>query len=148
MYNNNYNNRNTNSRWENNKQNNLTKYSKDMDKLKYAEEVMDFTSKENNKKEKQLTSNQMRIILSLFVNVKNELEQKEIEEELSKEELYKIKYIKVKLIYQISRTGLEEFFRNSYLGNMIDDVITRKDFYNVVDYVEALVAYQKYYFKK
>lgn len=147
MYNSNYNNRNTNSRWENDKQNNLTKYSKDMDKLKYAEEVMEFTSKENNKKEK-LTSNQMRIILSLFVNTKNELEQKEIEEELTKEELYKIKYIKVKLIYQISRTGLEEFFRNSYLGNMIDDVITRKDFYNLVDYVEALVAYQKYYFNK
>ena len=147
MYNNNYNNRNTNSRWENDKQNNLTKYSKDMDKLKYAEEVMKDISKGNNKNEK-ITNNQMRIILSLFVNTKNELEQKEIEEELTEEELYKIKYIKVKLIYQISRTNLKDFLKKSYLSEMLNDVVTRKDFYNLVDYVEALVAYQKYYFKK
>ena len=116
-----------------------------MDKLKYAEEVMKDIS--NNKKD-QITSNQMRIILSLFVNVRNELEKNGKEEKLKEKELYKIKYIKVKLIYQVARVNLKEFLKKTYLNEMIDDVETREDFYKLVDYVEALVAYQKFYMSK
>lgn len=141
-----YSNNQKNYNWKGNVEvNSLTKYSKDMDKLKYAEEVMKNIS--NNKKD-QITSNQMRIILSLFVNVRNELEKNGKEEKLKEEELYKIKYIKVKLIYQVARVNLKEFFKKTYLNEMIDDVETREDFYKLVDYVEALVAYQKFYMSK
>lgn len=141
-----YSNNQKNYNWKGNVEvNSLTKYSKDMDKLKYAEEVMKDIS--NNKKD-QITSNQMRIILSLFVNVRNELEKNGKEEKLKEEELYKIKYIKVKLIYQVARVNLKEFLKKTYLNEMIDDVETREDFYKLVDYVEALVAYQKFYMSK
>lgn len=141
-----YSNNQKNYNWKSNVEvNSLTKYSKDMDKLKYAEEVMKNIS--NNKKD-QITSNQMRIILSLFVNVRNELEKNGKEEKLKEEELYKIKYIKVKLIYQVARVNLKEFLKKTYLNEMIDDVETREDFYKLVDYVEALVAYQKFYMSK
>lgn len=141
-----YSNNQKNYNWKGNVEvNSLTKYSKDMNKLKYAEEVMKDIS--NNKKD-QITSNQMRIILSLFVNVRNELEKNGKEEKLKEEELYKIKYIKVKLIYQVARVNLKEFLKKTYLNEMIDDVETREDFYKLVDYVEALVAYQKFYMSK
>lgn len=141
-----YSNNQKNYNWKGNVEvNSLTKYSKDMDKLKYAEEVMKDIG--NNKKD-QITSNQMRIILSLFVNVRNELEKNGKEEKLKEEELYKIKYIKVKLIYQVARVNLKEFLKKTYLNEMIDDVETREDFYKLVDYVEALVAYQKFYMSK
>lgn len=146
MYNN-YQTRNSH-RWENENQDNLTKYSKDMDKLKYAEELMKNISQVKGKNSDKITSNQMRIVLSLFVNVRNDLQRKEKIEELAEDELYKIKYIKVKLIYQISRMNLKDFLKKSYLNEMLDDVKTREDFYNLVDYVEALVAYQKYYMNK
>ena len=127
-----YSNNQKNYNWKGNVEvNSLTKYRKDMDKLKYAEEVMKDIS--NNKKD-QITSNQMRIILSLFVNVRNELEKNGKEEKLKEEELYKIKYIKVKLIYQVARVNLKEFLKKTYLNEMIDDVETREDFYKLVDY--------------
>lgn len=124
--------------------NNTIPYEKDMDKLKYAEEIMKNMKNERNK----LTTNQMRIILSLFVKVRNELEKNITNNELTQDEIYKIKYIKIKLIYQAARMGNKDFIRNSYLEKMIDDVENRQDFYKLVDYVEALVAFQKYYVGK
>lgn len=121
--------------------NNTIPYEKDMDKLKYAEEIMKNMKNERNK----LTTNQMRIILSLFVKVRNELEKNITNNELTQDEIYQIKYIKIKLIYQAARMGNKDFIRNSYLEKMIDDVENRQDFYKLVDYVEALVAFQKYY---
>lgn len=124
--------------------NNTIPYEKDMDKLKYAEEIMKNMKNERNK----LTTNQMRIILSLFVKVRNELEKNITNNELTQDEIYKIKYIKIKLIYQAAIMGNKDFIRNSYLEKMIDDVENRQDFYKLVDYVEALVAFQKYYVGK
>ncbi len=119
-------------------------YEKNMDKLKHAEEIMKNMKNEKN----SLTTNQMRIILSLFVNVRNELEKNRMNNELTEEEIYKIKYIKIKLIYQAARIGIKDFIKRSYLEKMIDDVDNRQDFYKLVDYVEALVAFQKYYIGK
>lgn len=127
-----------------NKENNLTKYDKNMDKLKYAEEIMKDIGY---KTKREITSNQMRTILSLFIHVKNDLEKNE-NEELNEEELYKIKYIKIKLIYQVARIGCKDFLEKTYLNEMLDDVKTKSDFYKLVDYVEALVAFQKYYVNK
>lgn len=124
--------------------NNAIPYNKDMDKLEYAEKIMQNMKNERN----SLTTNQMRIILSLFISVRNELEKNIMNDELTEEERYKIKYIKIKLVYQAARTGIQDFIRKSYLEKMIDDVNDRQDFYKLVDYVEALVAFQKYYIGK
>lgn len=130
--------------YNNNTNNNTIIYKKDMDKLKHAEFIMKEMKNERN----QLTTNQMRIILSLFVNIRNQLEKNRMKNDLNEEEKYKIKYIKIKLIYQSARMGNKKFIRDSFLEYMIDDVNTRKDFYELVDYVEALVAFQKYYIGK
>lgn len=124
--------------------NNTIPYEKNMDKLKHAEEIMKNMKNERN----PLTTNQMRIILSLFIKVRNELEKNITNNELTQDEIYQIKYIKIKLIYQAARMGNKDFIKNSYLEKMIDDVENRQDFYKLVDYVEALVAFQKYYVGK
>lgn len=115
-----------------------------MEDLKRAEEIMKEMKNMPNKRN-SLTTNQMRIILSLFVSVRNELERNIMSNDLTEEEIYKIRYIKIKLVYQAARVGIQKFIKDSKLEEKIDKVNNRQDFYKLVDYVEALVAFQKYY---
>lgn len=127
--------------------NDIMPYDKNMDKLKLAEEIMKKMSIEKSAKNK-ITTNQMRIILSTFINVRNKLEKNSMNNELTEEEKYEIKYIKIKLIYQAGRMEKKQFLNNTHLTEMIDDVNNREEFKKILDYVEALVAFQKYYVEK
>lgn len=121
----------------------LEPYSKDMNKIAHAENIMKNLRYDRN----AITSTQLRIILGFFVQVKNSLE-KNSGNELTKEEKYKIEYIKVRLFYQIAKAEKRDFLEQTYLEQMLNDIETKEDFSKIVDYVEALVAFQRFYINK
>lgn len=94
----------------------------------------------------KITANQLRNILSVCVNVKNQLDRNN-NETLTNDEINIVKYAKIKLIYQVAREGNKEFFSNAQLEERIDYIKTKKDFDDFLKYIEALVAYHKFYDK-
>ncbi len=118
----------------------LEKYSKNMNKIKHAENIM------KNMYASRITSNQIRIILSIFVNIKNKINLSATEQ-LNDEYKATIQYAKAKVMYQISRTNSKKFYGDSYIGLMLDDIDTKTDYDNFIKYIEALVAFQKFYGK-
>lgn len=138
MSSNNWNNntRNNNREHINGNKVNIKEYDTITDWYKYAEEIM--------KTEKSITTNQLRNILSLFVSLKNEFDKME-NDVLYNEELDRLKYLKIKLIYQIAREGNNLFLKKTHLEKKIDMVKTKKEYKKLLEYVEAIVAYNKFY---
>lgn len=102
---------------------------------------------ENNMNVKsKITSNQIRNILNICVNVKNELDKND-NGTLTNEEINIVKYAKIKIIYQIAREGNKDFFDNAQLEDRLDYIKTKKDYDNFLKYIEALVAYHKFFEK-
>lgn len=132
----NYNNVNSN---RGNKNVNIKEYNTITDWYKYAQEIME--------EEKSITTNQLRNILSLFVSLKNEFDKTE-NDILSEEELDRLKYLRIKLIYQIAREGNNVFLKKSHLEKRIDTINTKKGYKKLLEYVEAIVAYNKFYSNK
>ncbi|MDR0979074.1 MAG: type III-A CRISPR-associated protein Csm2 [Lachnospiraceae bacterium] len=104
--------------------------------LDYAERIIKY---ENNR----ITTTQLNNMLILFVNVKKKLET--CEGALSKEQLNILKYIKVKLVYQFAKLKRIDFLEKTTLLKMLDAIKTKDDFNKVVQYVEAIIAYNKFY---
>ena len=128
---NNFNNRNTNINVQEKKPFNIN-----IDWYEKAKKVIE--SDKN-----QITSNQIRNILNICVNVKNELD-KNNNEILTNDEINIIKYAKIKLIYQIAREGNKGFFDEAQLEERLDYIKTKKAFDDFLKYIEALVAYHKF----
>ncbi|MGN0536969.1 MAG: type III-A CRISPR-associated protein Csm2 [Acutalibacteraceae bacterium] len=118
-----------------------------LDELKYvkeAEEIIVNISYEKNK----ITSSQIRIILSL-INELYDMIRLDTSEKLSTAVQSHIQYIKMKIMYQAGRnSNVKYFVDKSNIANHLDHVgNSRANLLLVCHYMEALVAYHKYYIK-
>ncbi len=94
----------------------------------------------------KITTSKIRSFLSLTSEVYN-VENKRTEKLLNKESLEKIKQIRVKMVYEAGRDqGVKNFINESkliyYLKNIGDN---REKFIKFARYMEALVAYHRYF---
>ncbi|GHV15066.1 hypothetical protein AGMMS49938_12400 [Fibrobacterales bacterium] len=110
---------------------------------------------EKNELHKKIKTNQIRNVLSMIASLYTaELGKTE---ELSSETKKKLQYIKIKIAYSIGRDSFDEKKNNWKLGTkpfnnaakiyeFIDEAIkSRENFNTYCNYVEALVAYHKYF---
>ena len=103
------------------------------------------------KKEIKLTTGQIRKFLSVMNNIGNKVsiykaehpEENKLPDELVEE----IQYMRIKLVYQAGRDkSVKEFLEKSELDTYIQKIGNSiKNFNIVFRYVEALVAYHKFY---
>lgn len=123
------------------------------DYVKRAEEVI---KKLKAKGGKMITTNQLRKFLSMLNAISNQIAGEEAREnfkkELSPAVQDQIKYLKVMLAYQIGRNEnrhgnpVREFVEEAGLLTEIDKIgASREKYKEFARYVEALVAYHKYY---
>ena len=123
-----------------------TKKFEPLNKLTYvdkAEKIMKETDKKG-----AIPTNQIRIILDLineiYMPVKASADAKETE--LGNDILSKLKYIKMKIAYQAGRDPkVKQFVEDTNIMNHIDNVKVKDDVILLAHYMEALVAYRKYY---
>ena len=114
-----------------------------LNKLTYVDEAEKIMK--NTDRKGAITANQIRIILDLinevYIPVKSSSDS-----ELSEDILSKLQYIKMKIAYQAGRDDkVKNFVRDTNIMNYIDNVKTKNDVILLAHYMEALVAYHKYY---
>ena len=129
-----------------------------IDKLNYtdkAEDVIFDLAKDkygnikrdtNGKLDVNLTTSKIRNILSMVSALYNDI-QRYKEKELSEEFLSRIQYLKMRIAYEAGRErSVEDFVKKANLMTEIKKIGTSKD--NLIlfcNYMEALVAYHKFY---
>lgn len=98
-----------------------------------------------------LTTSQVRKFLTAINVVRNKVDlyiaQNKETKELSSELVAEVKFLKVNLLYQAGRINtVKQFMNTANLGNIIDNIgKDTKKFQKLCKYVEALVAYHKFY---
>lgn len=131
---------------------------KHINKVNYvdkAEEAIKNLIEYNPKKKKEeiiLTTSKIRNILMMVTDLYNEAIRCK-EEQLSSDIVSRVKYIKMRLVYEIGRDitskedlGIEKFANSAKLLEIIDSIgYSREDLILFCKYMEALVAYHKYY---
>lgn len=95
----------------------------------------------------KITSSQLRNLLNILVNLKNDFEKENLEQAFNEEQMNKLRYAKVKMVYQIAREGNQAFYEEAQIEEKLNLVKNKKDFDELLNYMEALVAYHKYYIK-
>lgn len=130
-----------------------------IDKLNYTDKaekvIFDLAKKDkygNTKRDKNgkldisLTTSKIRNILSMVSALYNDV-QRYKEKELSEEFLSRIQYLKMRIAYEAVREeSVEDFVKKANLMGEIKEIGTSKD--NLIlfcNYMEALVAYRKFY---
>lgn len=130
---------------------------KHINKVNYvdnAEEVIKSlinTDSRGNKSIK-LTTSKIRNILMMVTDLYNDALRNK-DDKLSSDIVSSVKYMKMRLIYEIGRdiadkgnSGVEEFAKKAKLIEIIDSIgYSREDLILFCKYMEALVAYHKYY---
>jgi CRISPR-associated protein Csm2 len=98
-------------------------------------------------KHDKISTSQIRNLLSLVSDVENTLEQLPYSETLDERILTKIPYMKVKIVYAAGRDLIvRDFVTASGILENIDTIKdSRKQFDLFSRYMEALVAYHKFY---
>lgn len=140
-YNNNYNHSNYGNRGNNEKR---TKIFEPLNKLKYVDDAEKIILEIKGYKEK-INKNQIRIILDL-INEVYVPEKGSAVKDLGEDTLSKLKYIKMKIAYQAGRgRDVKTFVEKTDIMRHIDNVKTKDDLILLAHYMEALVAYHKYY---
>ncbi len=121
------------------------------DYVEKADEVMFGLSKPNKynegKRDFDLTTSKIRNILSLVSDIYNQ-EMLNPEEELSESSLEKIEMMRVRILYEAGREEniVKPFVVQSKILNYLKSVRNnKKKFINFARYMEALVAYHRYY---
>ena len=111
-----------------------------------AEKVMEKLSKEKN----FITTSQIRTLLSMTADIYNEVVNYP-NEELNERLKGRIDYLRVNFIYQASRDGNEgvrELLEQARVLNLLKGVNgSKKKYIRFNRYMEALVAFHKYYSK-
>lgn len=106
----------------------------------------------NGNKVIKLTTSKIRNILMMVTDLYNEAIRCK-EEQLSSDIVSRVKYMKMRLVYEIGRdiadrgkSGVEDFAKKAKLLEIIDSIgYSREDLILFCKYMEALVAYHKYY---
>jgi CRISPR-associated protein Csm2 len=129
-------------------------YTASKDKVDLAEKVMKDLSEVRDKKGKQsmVTTSQIRRFLTAVNTVTGKVEQYQNEtgkaDKLTPELAAQVKFLKVKLAYQVGRgdVKIKSFAREADLMAAIDSIgEDAKKYEEFARYVEALVAFHKYY---
>ena len=102
-----------------------------------------------------LTTNQIRKFLTAVNTLTNKItlyrHQQEQTRELSEDLAKEVRFLKVKLAYQVARgnKGVKRFAEDTQLKEYIDMVGTDlKEYMAFAQFIEALVAYHKFYGEK
>lgn len=116
--------------------------------MEYAEEVIKslitFRDKWGNVKG-LLTVSQIRNILAMSADIYNSVLESPTEN-LSEDLLDRISYLTVRLYYEAGRTKLvKKFIEKAKLIEKLKKVKTKKDYVDYYHYMEALVAFHRYY---
>lgn len=123
----------------------------DKDYVKQAEEVIIRLQKADSHNRIKLTTSQIRQILSLANQINNKILETELKYEntntLTKEITNLIKSMEVKLVYQAGRDQeVKNFMEKSKLREELQKIGTSKEkFKEFFAYLEALVAYHRFY---
>ena len=103
---------------------------------------------ESTSKEKETTKTQIRKFYNDFLILKNKADLKD-QEGFKKEVLPLICFSKAKLAYASGRDNAKiskEFVED--LNKKIDQIETKEDFTNFINYYQALIGYSTYYFSR
>lgn len=95
----------------------------------------------------KITTSQIRNILSMTSDIYNDV-LLEKEEKLSQDILDRIYYLKVRMVYEYGRgrREVQEFIKKAQLLECVDEINgKRSQFILFSRYMEALVAYHRYY---
>lgn len=116
--------------------------------MEYAEEVIKslitFKDKRGNGKG-LLTVSQIRNILAMSADIYNSVLESPTEN-LSEDLLDRISYLTVRLYYEAGRTqSVKKFIEKAKLIEKLKKVKTKKDYVDYYHYMEALVAFHRYY---
>lgn len=118
-------------------------------RFKWNGEKMKMKPKSEIKKYKQnfyLTTTKIRNLLSLL-NVIQQMVKEESGNKINDDTLGKIQYFKMRCAYEAGRdSAVDDFIEKSNIMNYIEDINgSKKNFEIFFHYVEALVAYHRYY---
>lgn len=93
-----------------------------------------------------VTTSKIRNILSMFSELYNDV-MHETSEELGKDIVERVQYLRLRIVYEAGRDkNVKEFVMKSNLLNILKSVKrSKKSFLLVCKYMEALVAYHKFY---
>lgn len=116
--------------------------------MEYAEEVINslITSRDKWGNVKGLlTVSQIRNILAMSADIYNSVLESPTEN-LSEDLLDRISYLTVRLYYEAGRTqSVKKFIEKAKLIEKLKSAKTKKDYINYYHYMEALVAFHRYY---
>ena len=121
-----------------------------MDVVAKAEEVVKGLPKDRNGKI-EVTTSQIRKFLSAVNSLSNRIALYEIQhaktDKLTPELAGEVKYLKIKLFYQAGREPkVKTFVEKAELGKCIDEIgNSTVKFNEFAKYVEALIAFHRYY---
>lgn len=128
-----------------------------VDLVDKAENVMKAVTVKKSEGRAGLSSSQIRKFLTAITSVKNKIDlykmhHREDKEKFSRELALDVKLLKTTLYYQASRDNsgaVKNFVTKTDLPAMIDDVgRSYEKFHELYRYIEALVAFHKYYGKE
>lgn len=114
-----------------------------------AESVIKSLDRDNYGKIRLKTS-QLRKLLSMVNTIQQEITLYQIRnpgvQELPEELLGRIQYLKIKIVYQAGRVPeVKDFEMQAELISRIDEIKTLNQYIQFARFMEALVAYHKYY---
>lgn len=115
--------------------------------VKKAEKAIVETNKKNGRD--HLTTTQLRNIMAMAADIYNDV-MNESDKVLSKEIIGRVEYLKIRLLYDVGREQpkrtLKNFVTESELLEVISEIgNSKKNFIMFYRYMEALVAYHKFY---
>lgn len=97
-----------------------------------------------------LTTSKMRSLYSLIMDIYNDELPRSGEKSLSTGSQSKLQMARVRIIYEMGRDATKErvvceFVERAKLTEKLERIQTRKEFMDFAHYMEALVAYHRYY---
>lgn len=120
----------------------------DLTYVKEAERVINGLKKDPEKERENLkpTKNQIRNLLTLVNELYNKVRYSS-EDQINAELQSKIQYVKMRMAYEGGRDDyVRDFLKNSNLLTFLDSIgDSKKDLIRLCHYMEAMVAYHRYY---
>lgn len=117
--------------------------------VKVAESVIKKLSSKKDKRGRSVpmvTTSKLRNLLAMTADIYNEVEKKQ-EEKLTPEVVSKIQYLKLRFVYEAGREQkVKDLINEAKLLDVLDEIGgSRKNYILFSHYMEALVAYHRFY---
>lgn len=119
--------------------------SLDLDKVENTIKVLKTKKNQRGKPIGLLTVSQIRNLLAMSADILNEVLEYP-EENLSEELLDRVSYLTVRFYYEAGRDEkVKSFIEKAKLIEKLKNAKTKKDYVDYYHYMEALVAFHRYY---